>query len=70
MWKKKAKSLGIKGYVENKTDGSVFVDAEGNVAALENLAKFCQIGTQQSKVIRVQKIQRPIENLKGFRIVY
>ena len=68
--KKKADSLGISGYVKNQNDGSVFVNAQGNISAIERLTKLCQIATPNSKVKSVVKIQKPIENIRGFRIIF
>ena len=68
--KKKAESLYIKGYVKNKKDGSVLVNAQGEIGALESLAQLCLIGTPYSKVKCIKKKQKPIENLKGFQIFY
>ncbi len=68
--KKKADSLGIYGYVKNKKDGSVFVNAQGNISALERLTKLCQIATPNSKVKNVVKIHKPIENIREFRIIF
>ena len=39
--KRKADSLGIRGYVKNLHDGSVFTTAQGNILALNNFIKWC-----------------------------
>lgn len=68
--KKKADSLGIYGYVKNKKDGSVFVNAQGNKSAIERLTKLCQKATPNSKVKSMVKIQKPIEKIREFRIIF
>ena len=51
----KAQELGIKGYVMNMPDGSVFIEAEGEEAILEELIKHCKIGPPKADVTGVKK---------------
>ena len=39
--KLKADSLGIRGYVMNQHDGSVFATAQGEISELNNFVKWC-----------------------------
>lgn len=48
-----AKRLSLKGYVENKTDGSVHIIAEGASNNIETLLKWCVIGSPESDVTNV-----------------
>jgi acylphosphatase len=48
--KHQARYLGIKGFVRNQSDGSVYIEAEGNDAALAEFVKWCRKGTVFSQV--------------------
>ena len=68
--KRKADSLGIRGYVKNLHDGSVFATAQGNISALNNFIKWCYIGPQESLVSNIEKTYGEIKDFNEFRIVY
>ncbi len=51
--KHKAERLGIKGFVENRNDGSVYLEAEGEPEALEEFIAWCRQGPDSADVIRV-----------------
>lgn len=59
-----ADQLGVKGYVCNKPDGSVYIEAEGDLFALESLVEFCQEGPDRAEVgdVFIEKQ----ENIKGY----
>lgn len=59
-----ADQLSVKGYVCNKPDGSVYIEAEGDLFALESLVEFCQEGTDRAEVDDVS-IEKQ-ENIKGY----
>jgi acylphosphatase len=42
--KHQSRFLGIKGYVKNKSDGTVYIEAEGDQQALTELVKWCKKG--------------------------
>ena len=48
--KEQADALGIKGYVENCPNGSVYIEAEGPIDILESFVQWCQKGPELSKV--------------------
>ena len=50
----KAFSLGIRGWVKNRRDGSVEVLAEGEREALEALLNWCRKGPPTARVDRVE----------------
>ena len=49
-----AQRLGIKGFVQNQPDGSVYLEAAGPAEALERLSQWCQHGPPAAQVDRVQ----------------
>jgi acylphosphatase len=58
IWQK-ATQLGIRGFVENKDDGSVFVFAVGRKEDLNNFLKYCKEGSGRSLVdeIKVESVE-------------
>lgn len=59
-----ADQLGVKGFVLNQPDGSVYIEAEGDDFALASLVEFCEEGTDRSVVetVEVEKLNQT----KGF----
>lgn len=47
---KKANELHLKGFVENKADGSVYIEAEGQEENLEMFIAWCMKGPQWARV--------------------
>lgn len=60
--REKASSLGIKGFVRNEPNGSVFIEAEGPEECLEELVAWCRQGPPSAHVknidVKVGKPQR------------
>ena len=48
-----ALSRGVKGFVENSDDGSVYIEAEGNSEKLEQFLEWLQQGSPLSRVDKV-----------------
>jgi len=48
--KHQARYLGIKGFVKNQPDGSVYIEAEGNNIALTEFVKWCKDGHPVARV--------------------
>ena len=65
---KKAVELGISGYVQNKTDGSVYIEAEGDETNLLTFIDWCNIGPQWARVTNVETQFVPPINIVGFNI--
>ncbi len=59
----KAQDLGLKGYVENRRDGSVFIEAEGQESKLDRL-----ISSPRAEVESVEVEEGEMEDMKGFTI--
>ncbi len=60
-----ADQLGVKGFVMNKPDGSVYIEAEGNTFGLESLLEFCQEGPEGAIVESVE--YQEVDALQGFK---
>lgn len=58
----KAQSLGLTGWVRNRSDGRVEILAEGDIEQLQALYDWCREGPPDA---RVEDIQREVENVSG-----
>lgn len=68
--KRKAEELGISGFVKNMPDGSVYIEAEGEMPQLSGLIDWCKIGPRHSNVENVHFVPGEVMNFKGFDIRY
>ena len=64
-----ADQLGVKGFVMNQPDGSVYIEAEGDSFALDSLLEFCQEGPDQAEVVDVNVIEGIFQGFKNFEIL-
>ena len=60
----KARELGIKGFALNETDGSVYIEAEGEEVELKKIIAWCHQGPE---LARVQKVEVEEGEFKGFQ---
>ena len=56
---RQARTLGLRGYVENLDDGSVGVVAEGEESAIEKFIAWCRIGPPSARVSRIDITRTP-----------
>ena len=68
--KKKALKLGLNGFVKNKVDGSVYIEAEGNEEDLRHLVDWCNYGPDNAIVSEVVVEESKIVGFKNFEIRY
>ncbi|HRZ42299.1 MAG TPA: acylphosphatase [Bacteroidales bacterium] len=61
-------TLGIKGYVENASDGSVVIEAEGSPVQLSQFVKFVEQGPQWAWVEEVEKTEVPPRGDEQFTV--
>lgn len=67
----KAKKLGLKGFVRNEPDFSVFLVAEGEEEKLRELLEAVKEGPETASVVRVTpSFSRSTGEFKDFRIKY
>ena len=52
--KEKAEKLGITCSARNESDGSVYIEVEGEEGSLEEFVKWCHIGPPLAKVEKVE----------------
>ena len=63
----KARALGLKGFVQNERDGSVYIEAEGDDGALQSLLEWCRQGPPHAQVSDVISTEGPVQNFVDFR---
>jgi acylphosphatase len=67
---RKAKELKLCGWVKNRIDGTVEIDAQGSETAIEELLRQAQRGPSRSMVTFIRKEEKePDPNLDRFTIV-
>lgn len=64
----KANDLGVRGFVKNLPDGTVYAEAEGDPGALQEFLMWCHAGPALASVERVEIEQGQVKNHSGFRI--
>jgi acylphosphatase len=62
-----AQMLGLKGFVRNRRDGSVEIEAWGNPSAIDALIEKCRRGPSQARVERIDDEEIEGEPPSGFR---
>lgn len=65
---RRAKALGVTGWVRNTLDGRVECVGEGTQAALEGLAEFLAVGPPGAIVTGVATREEPVQGHAGFEI--
>lgn len=65
---RRAKALGITGWVRNTSDGRVECVGEGAQAALDGLAEFLAVGPPGAMVTGVAAREEPVQGCFGFEI--
>jgi acylphosphatase len=66
--KNMADKLGVKGFVKNEQDGTVYMEAEAPQLTVEKFLLECHKGPQFSKVDHMDIIQVPVTNFTDFDI--
>jgi len=67
--KEKARELGIVGYAENKEDGSVYIEAEGEGETLKEFLNWCKSRPSYAKVDDISSQgSHAIKNFQEFQI--
>ncbi len=65
---REAENLGIKGFVENRMDGTVYIEAEGEPEALNKFVNWCWKGPATASVDNVSTQEIPLHNFKRFGV--
>lgn len=66
---KKAKTLGLRGFVKNLEDGGVYVEAEGEERDVKKFIIWCHMGPELSRVEKVKfEFNRDFKYFREFTI--
>ena len=66
--KEMADKLGIKGFVRNERDGSVYIEAEGEDAFVKEFIKWCKNGPPRAVVFEVKVKEGELKTFSRFEI--
>lgn len=66
--KQKADGLGVKGFVRNQPNGSVYIEAEATPEVLEFFLVWCQHGPERAQVLQVETTSAPLQNFVAFEV--
>lgn len=64
-----ADQVGVKGFVVNQKDGSVYIEAEGDDFALDSLLDFCQEGPEDANVEAVEAHEGDLKGFSNFEVI-
>ncbi len=64
----KARQLGVRGFVKNMPDGSVYVEAEAGEKALNDFVLWLRDGSRIARVENLETEVIPVQNSSGFDI--
>jgi acylphosphatase len=63
-----ALQYGVKGFVKNQSDGSVYIEAEGEDAVLDRFIAWCHQGPPQARVDRVEVVEGNFKSFASFDV--
>ena len=63
-----ARRLGLTGFARNERDGSVWMEVEGDEAALERFVGWCRVGPPAARVERVEVEAGAPKGYQGFAV--
>jgi acylphosphatase len=66
--KQKALNLGVRGFVQNESDGTVSVEVEGEPNAVEQMVSWCKKGPGLARVKAIEVTELPARNFVSFDI--
>ena len=64
--KQKADLLGVSGFVRNLANGHVYIEAEGEEAALQLFIEYCRQGSSHAWVEKTEIQYCPVQGFEGF----
>jgi acylphosphatase len=63
-----ADRLGLRGFVRNEDDGSVYAEAEGDRAKLDAFVSWCRQGPPHALVEAVRATPAEVKGFQGFHV--
>lgn len=65
---REARSLGLRGWVRNRDDGSVEVEAEGEASVLERFLGILRAGPSHARVESVRSCEADVKGYSSFEV--
>ncbi|NPD44724.1 MULTISPECIES: acylphosphatase [unclassified Lentimicrobium] len=65
---KRANEFNLKGYVKNMSDGSVYIEAEGENSVIKTFVSWCERGPAWSRVSELKISEIPFVGYESFEI--
>jgi acylphosphatase len=65
---RKALELNLKGFVQNRPDGSVYIEAGGQEENIDQFILWCNNGPAWARVSKIQRQELPAIGYEDFRI--
>lgn len=66
--KKAASEMGLNGFVKNQSDGSVYIEAEGDEHSINRFIVWCHQGPTWARVDHVEVTGQPFQDFKDFTV--
>ncbi len=63
-----ADQLGVRGFVRNEEDGTVYIEAEADEWILDNFLDWCNEGPDRAEVETVKKMEAELQGFNNFII--
>ncbi len=67
--KETADALGLTGWVSNRRDGTVELEAEGTETALDEFVERLKTGNPAARVDKIESLPAPVKQETTFRII-
>ncbi len=67
---REAQKEGVKGFVRNEPDGSVYIEAEGEEETVNRFLMSMNRGPSWGRVDRMTVTEQPVRNFKNFSVKY
>lgn len=64
--KQEAEKLGLCGFVKNQSDGSVYIEVEGEENSLNKFLEWCNNGSEAAQVKKIEVTKGPLKKFSGF----
>jgi len=66
--REKAEGLGVKGFVRNEADGSVYIEAEAEEIILEQFLEWCRQGPPRARIDKLDVAGGEVRKFEGFEV--
>jgi acylphosphatase len=64
-----ADQIGVKGFIKNQQDGSVYIEAEAEEELLNDFLEWCKSGPDEAEVSNISVNEMSLKNFLNFNIL-